>query len=357
MKLTSVGVALATSALLVVAACGGSVGSSGPSGLSADGGSQERQASATRRGFTFAASGDLGANRHTSANLRMLNRSAARFFLALGDLDYDQTPTDRAWCGYVKRGLPAKFPRYPFEVLVGNHEEDGGEDGRIANFARCLPDRLHSDIGPRSRYGAEYSFTYPRHRPLMKVIMIAPGMRVNGVQYSYTRGTPHRRWLSREIRQARTRGIHWVVVGMHYPCITTGLHQCDAGEGILNFLVRRRVDLVLVGHNHMYERSKQLRLSKRCRHIGPRDFDAGCVADAGRDGRYREGRGTVFITAGTFGGHKREGGGKEPDRPYFAAVNDQSYGFVRYRVRRGSIHGRYVRSAGHFHDSFSIVRR
>ncbi|HET6625297.1 MAG TPA: metallophosphoesterase [Nocardioidaceae bacterium] len=307
------------------------------------------------RHFSFGAAGDHGANPHTAAALRRLDRSDAAFYLALGDLDYDQTRTDRAWCRYVHEHLPRKGARFPFEVLVGNHEQDGGPDGRIRHHARCLPDRLSSTPGPGSGYGAEYAFSYPPRHPLARVIMIAPNLTVNGERHTYRAGSPHRRWLLRQINQARADGVRWVVVGMHYPCLSAGAtHGCDAGPEILNLLVRKRVDLVLTGHNHVYERGKQLRRGAGCRWIRPGRFDRDCVVPGWRDGSYRKGAGTVFVTAGSFGRHEQGIDPHDPDRRYFARVDGDALGFVRYVVRPGRIDARLLATADSGHDSFSI---
>jgi len=77
--------------------------------------------------FTFAAGGDLGANSGL-ASFAALDQSGVDFFLALGDLDYDQTPNDKAWCDYVKQHLPTLGPEFPFQLLVGSHEDQDGQD-------------------------------------------------------------------------------------------------------------------------------------------------------------------------------------------------------------------------------------
>lgn len=317
---------------------------------------QQRAAS---RAFTFAAAGDLGANPATARSLAALDASSAGFFLALGDLDYDQTPSDRAWCDYVKDRLPTKGGAFPFEVLVGNHEQDGGPDGRISNFADCLPDRLGSEAGPGGVYGAEYSFGYPAGNPLAKFIMISPKLSVDGERYTYGVGSPHRRWLVNQIDEARADGVRWVIVGSHHPCLNTGIrHGCDSGQIIMNLLLKKRVDLFLAGHNHLYERSKQLRRNDSgCRRVVPNTFDADCVVDAGRDGAYRKGRGAVLLTSGSFGRLEPAEDTNDAEARYFAKSSATSSGFTQVNVTRRRITGHFVRTSGTLHDSFEIIAR
>ena len=312
------------------------------------------------RAFTFAAAGDLGANAATAASLAALDGSTSGFFLALGDLDYDQTSSDQAWCDYVKDRLPGKGAGFPFEVLVGNHEEDGGPDGRVTNFTACLPDRLGSTIGPGSVYGAEYSFGYPTGDPLAQFIMIAPKLTVKGERHTYGPGSPHRAWLVRQIRRARKAGTRWIIVGAHYPCLTTGpRHGCDSGPAVFNLLLKKRVDVMLGGHNHMYERSKQLRLNTSdCTRVRPGIFDADCVVDNGADGVYQEGRGTVLVTAGSFGRTEVRANAGDAERRYFAETGPTTSGFAQFTVTRRRIRETFVRTSGtSLRDTFDIVTR
>ena len=157
--------------------------------------------------FTFAAAGDLGAS-SANASLTALDRSGVAFYLALGDLDYDQTPTDEAWCDYVKQRLPTLGPSFPFELVSGSHEYQGGPNGYIMNHAACLPDRL----GSTGLYGAQYYFDYPASSPLMRVIMISPDLLIENYNYTYSVGSPEYKWLISAIGGARNAGTPWIAV-------------------------------------------------------------------------------------------------------------------------------------------------
>ena len=51
---------------------------------------------------------------------------------------------------------------------------------------------------------------------------------------------------------------------MHKPCITVGMYACDPGSDLFNLLVSKKVDLVLSGHEHTYQRSHQLAQGAGC---------------------------------------------------------------------------------------------
>src|SRR5213592_3320124 len=60
--------------------------------------------------FVFSAGGDLGANFRTTANLLKLGSQIQNFFLALGDLSYNETVPESSWCSYVRSKLGPNLP-------------------------------------------------------------------------------------------------------------------------------------------------------------------------------------------------------------------------------------------------------
>jgi len=244
-------IAVLVAVSLLIAGCQStSPQSESGSGSSSEPPRAELSSSRVAGAFTFGAAGDFGATKNTARSLALLDGSDAEFFLALGDFDYDMTPTDKAWCRYVKKRLPSKGTSYPFELVAGNHEQDGGPDGRVRHFARCLPDRL----GSSGTYASQYAFTYPRTDPFAKVIMISPRLTVDGHRYTYARGTADRRWLVRQIDDARAAGIRWVIVGMHHMCLSTGTDHrgCDSGHAVHNLLLRKKGHQVARDSQHTH---------------------------------------------------------------------------------------------------------
>ena len=306
--------------------------------------------------FTFAAAGDHGANAKSAASLAALDASPAAFYLALGDMDYDQTLTDAAWCDYVHAGLPTKGPAFPIEVETGNHEDDFGPNGSILNHAACLQDRLGADAGPGASYGTEYAFDYPAGAPLARFIMISPELTVAGTKYHYVPGNPHYDWLASKIDAAHAAGIRWVIVGMHFPCLSAGQYTCAAGPQLMNLLVSKHVDLILHGHEHTYQRSKQLALDPAtCPSIPGSGYVAGCVIDDGLDGVYPKGAGSVDVIAGTFGQGLYNTYPADPESPYFVRLDASSHGFMQYAVTADRIDAAFTKIDGTLQDSFSIV--
>jgi len=253
-----------------------------------------RPASAQTGTFVFTFAGDFGTGSAFTANMNQMAAAGAAFDLALGDLSYGGTPS--SWCTSVKNIVGSTFP---FEILVGNHDDDG-DSAHINNFTPCLPDRL----GSTGVYGSEYYFDYNNAR----IIMVAAGLTVNGVNYSYNSAGTHQTWLIDRIREAKAAG-KWVIVGNHLNCIDTGTKPCESGQGFTNVIHNERVDLLIQGHDHTYQRTKQL----TCATSG--SYNSACVADA--DDSLVKGAGTVTIINGLGGQGKYTINSSDAERNYF----------------------------------------
>lgn len=304
--------------------------------------------------FSFTAGGDHGGSSDTQATMNYIGTSGTNFYLALGDLSYSSITPESAWCDWVKQRVGTSFP---FELISGNHEDDDGPDGHIDNFISCLPDRIGSITGS---YGKEYYFDYPVAFPLMRVINIGADLLLDGGVYSYTTGNTHYNWLANAIDSARASGIPWITVTMHKNCITMGIKPtCSIGTDLMNLLLDKKVDLILQGHDHTYQRSKQLALSGACTAITVDGYNSGCVADDGSDNQYIKSFGSVVVIVGTAGTGLYDVSTSDPEAPYFASWmgnnSNPTKGVIKIDVSQQQLSAQFVRTAGGtFSDSFSI---
>ncbi len=305
--------------------------------------------------FSFGAGGDHGANSSSTASLDLLAGSGTDFYLAVGDMSYNNITPESAWCDYVKQHVGAE---YPFEVLVGNHEDRVGDDGFIDNFAACLPDRL----GATGSYAHRYYFDYPSSSPLARVIMIDPNMYRGSSRVEYCKDgeTTECNWLKARIDEAKAAGL-WVIVGMHKNCITMGVKSCEIGTELLDLLADKKVDIVLQGHEHNYQRSKQLALGAGCSTVAINAYDADCVVDDGADGLYTKDQGTIIVVAGAFGASPYTVDTGDPEAGYFASYmgpnTEASSGFVKVDVSQSVLHVQFMNAKGTFSDNFTISQQ
>ena len=303
----------------------------------------------------FTAAGDYSAVAATTSVLDGVAAAAPDAHFALGDLSYSSanTPTESAWCDYVTSHVGAGFP---FELLTGNHESSG-QNGLIDNFSACLPNQLPGVVGT---YGQQYFVDVPQKNPLLRYIMISPNLPFpDGAVWSYGANSPRYAWTRDTIDQARAKSIPWVVVGMHKPCLSRGQYACDPGADLVNLLLDRKVDVVLSGHEHIYERTKQLGLGQGCLSLSIGAYNPSCVVDG--DNQLVAGAGTVFLTIGTGGVAMRNLDTADPENGYFAAGQGlnttASHGFGDFQATPDRLDVSFVRtSGGAYSDAFSIVR-
>jgi hypothetical protein len=305
--------------------------------------------------FSFGVAGDLGGNTKTASVLDAVRTSGTNAFFAIGDLSYSQVTPESAWCDLVKARVGST---YPFELLAGNHE-DNGPDGLISNFAACLPDRL----GIRGDYPREYYVDYPASSPLVRFVMISPKLIFppSTSAWSYGKGTAHYNWTASAIDGARSAGIPWVVVGAHMYCLSLVDFPCASGTDIMNLLVSKKVDLYLQAHDHGYSRTKQLALNGSCTAIPTTSFNADCVADGNGSSLYTAANGTVIATVGSGGYSMNREHPELPQGPFFQSWMgsnfNSTFGFLKVDVSDTRLAANFVRgTGGSFTDAFTITK-
>ncbi len=308
-----------------------------------------RSSNAETSSFTFTAAGDYGNNYRTDAVLSGIASTNPAFHIALGDLSYGYL-TEPAWCDYVKGKVGQNFP---FQLIAGNHEDDFQTE-RISNFAACLPNKMANITGD---YAKEYYYDYQGAR----FILISPNLKLDGVVYDYAAGTSHYNWLSNVIDDARANGIKWIVVSEHENCLSIGNKACEIKTDLLNLLVSKKVDLVLQGHDHDYQRTKQLALGSGCSYIYANAYNSNCVANNSLN-QYTKGDGTIIAIVGVGGVDSISLNTSDPEAPYFAAWNGgtsnppATWGFLKVDISDTTLSANFIPSypSNGYTDSFTI---
>jgi hypothetical protein len=304
--------------------------------------------------FTFAAAGDFSnvQSGNSGSVLNSLNTSDANFFLELGDADQDFSLSEQSWCNSFK----AKFNN--IEIIAGNHNVGENSGANISQLVRYCPDALNAVISPYAidlgtgKYGTEYYFDYPSSDPIARFIMASPGL-LGYLNYDFSIGSAHYNWLSNTIDSARAAGLKWVIVAVHKPCITMGIKTCEMGPNVMNLLLAKKVDLVLSGHDHSYQRSKEL----SCATAG--SYNSNCVVNASSP--YTKDAGTVFVIQATGGMGLYNINTTDSESGYFVewmgANINPSWGYSKFTVTNDRIDMTWVNAVGTFSDAFSIIKK
>ncbi|MFF4550307.1 purple acid phosphatase family protein [Streptomyces sp. NPDC001435] len=255
-----------------------------------------RTAPATPERFVFTAFGDQGVGTSARANDDLLLRQKPAFHLHAGDICYADVNgagkksdgyDPRFWDLFLKQ-TESVARSVPWMVTTGNHDMEAwyspeGYGGQLARFT--LPD---SGFDPHHAPGV-YAFTYGN------VGFVA--LDANDVSYEipanlgFTQGR-QTRWLDRKLGELRAaKGVDFVVVFFHHCAYSTSQHASDGGvrKEWLPLFAKHQVDLVINGHNHVYERTDAIRKGE----VG-RTVPIGASTDPTRDG-------IVYVTAGGGG--------------------------------------------------------
>ena len=333
--------------------------------------------------FTFFFGGDTGYySGSTSESSQSHQLIQPDFFLNLGDISYNGTsngnpPTGNEvdWCNFIKANVQNMLgnSNFPYVLITGNHE-DGSlgpyRDGYIDAFiaSDCLPlsafnsqstagngyiNFIGSGLCAESTtcYGKEGYFDYPASNPIARLITITVADTVgnsttpsNNVNYNYcplslcsnTAMDSRWNWLTGVVSSAKNAGL-WTIVAFHKPCLSPGILTGCEGNGdypvgapvthnpnyqLETYLMSHGVDVLLMGHSHIYARSKQL----TC--LGPTEppsdskvgitYAQSCIANDGSSNVYTRGAGTVEVIEGVFSQRDEQLNFSRPDINYFA---------------------------------------
>jgi len=289
----------------------------------------------SRAPFRFLAWGDSGTGNATQRDVasrmeRVL--PAPDFALGLGDLVYD----DGAWADYdpkLFQPYARLLTRTVFWPTLGNHDA-GTENGAPYFDAFHLPTQSGAPGHPS---GTEHFYSFDHG--------MAHFTCLDSQLSSSTPGGAMFDWAEADLANARARGKRWLFVYMHHPPYSRGTHDSTSESDLIQLhddLVplfdSQRVDMVLSGHSHVYERSF---LAKG---------DAVLQASVTEYSKIVSPDGTVYLVTGC--------GGKTGSGPLDLSLMARSYGDVAgfnvIDVSWSEVRGRFVERDGLTTDLFTL---
>ena len=329
-----------------------------------------------RPSYTFTAFGDQGVTYDAVALGGLVRSQNPSFHLHAGDLSYAEsggsgvvtdTYDPRIWDQFLVQN--ERFASVvPWQAVVGNHEMEpwyspDGYGGFFDRFAQPVEGQSY------------YSFTYGN------VAYLA--LDANDVTYEFPAnhnysGGKQTAWLTRQLAAYRAdRNIDFIVAYFHECAYCTATaHASDGGvrAAWTPIFDEYSVDLVINGHNHVYERNDPLRGGK-----------VGATAPIGST-VYSKTQGTTYVVAGSSGNslyaftagdsyignvdddssitswYRNPSGGETPETVSWSRVRYTGYALLAVDVEPGS-HGaapklvlRAVNEYGDEIDTITIKR-
>ncbi|MEV6606567.1 metallophosphoesterase family protein [Kutzneria sp. NPDC051319] len=270
-------------------------------------------------GFGFTAFGDQGVGYNATATTGLIAGLSPAFHLHMGDLSYANSSgggdtTDsydaRIWDTFFNQNEPAAA-QIPWMMAIGNHEMEpwyaaDGYGGVRARFT--MPDNAWS--GSTGIYSWRYQ----------NVGLIS--LDGNDICYNtptnlnYTKGK-QLAWLKATLKAMRAdASIDFIVVYFHqclYSTCQDNGAELGAQQQWAPLFDQYTVDVVLNGHNHIYERTDPIRAGKPTRKLASgdtvtpaKDGTTYVVAGGGGGGIYK------FPGSDTYLGHETANDGTQP---------------------------------------------
>lgn len=231
-------------------------------------------------------------------------------WLWLGDVGYGGDRDNTLQKNLFNFYGPQIMNHVPFAATLGNHEFDedpvNQQKTRDVNLLKITSPATNGEAGGlASGTKAYYSFDYGNTH---FINLDSYGMD-EGIYRLYDTKSPQYQWLIKDLEANKSM---WTIVFFHHPPYTKRAHDSDTEEELrllrqtlVPVFDKYKVDLVLNGHSHIYERSYLMQ-----DFLGTSQFfDPSYMIVNKNSGKYQKNEspiinktiGTTYIVAGTFG--------------------------------------------------------
>jgi predicted MPP superfamily phosphohydrolase len=222
----------------------------------------------------------IGSTRQANVKNQMKNYIASQgdpyidLFLWMGDNAY-QSGTDAEFQNFVFDRDPADASAYGYEKIMkqtpiyptpGNHDYGNGSSARRQDLQipyydiMTLPTKAEAG-GVPSNTESYYSFNYGQ---IHFVSLDSDRFDEGSASTRFDNTKAQITWLKLDLAAAQANpNIKWIIAFWHHPPYSKGTHDADTDsqltqvrQNLLPVLEQYKVDLVMNGHSHVYERSR-----------------------------------------------------------------------------------------------------
>lgn len=239
----------------------------------------------------------------------------------------------------------------------GNHDYAGKHDPAEPPYFKIFNMPVQGELGGvPSGNESYYSINYGQ---VHLVSIDSELMEPKGLQVMDGKGAQFE-WLEKDLASNK---LPWTIVYFHKPPYSKGSHDSDTEkdmvkmrENVNPLFEKYKVDIVMAGHSHVYERTHPLR-----GHYGINNtFDASkhIVEKTSAPNEYvvgKEGQGVIYIVNGSGG----QLGGQREGYPLKSSIysNNKIGGSMILDITKSKLEAVWLGSDGEIHDRFSITKK
>uniref|UniRef100_A0A2N9IUT1 Purple acid phosphatase n=1 Tax=Fagus sylvatica TaxID=28930 RepID=A0A2N9IUT1_FAGSY len=275
--------------------------------------------------YTFGIIGDLGQTYDSNQTLEhYVANPNGQAMLFVGDLSYaDDHPNHDnmrwdTWGRFVEKSTAYQ----PWIWTAGNHELD---------FAPEIDEKV-----PFKPYKHRYHVPYKASQstsPLWYSIRRASAHIIVLSSYSaYGKYTPQYTWLDKELPKVNRTETPWLIVLLHSPWYNSNNYHFMEGESMRvmfeSWFVKYKVDIVLAGHVHAYERSERISNVKY-------------NITNGMSSPVKDPSAPIYITIGDGGNVEGIANSFTDPQPSYSAYREASFGHAILDIKN-STHAHYT---------------
>lgn len=323
--------------------------------------------------YNFWLVGDCGNNSTNQKNVRdayinYMGSNITNGWLLLGDNAYSSgTETEyQAEFFDVYQGTVSKnMPLYP---SPGNHDYNNGSlyDHSVPYYSIFDMPANGEAGGVPSNTEAYYSYDYGN----IHFMSLDSYGKEDGVNRLYDTLGPQVQWIKQDLAANSKK---WIVAYWHHPPYTMGSHNSDTESELtkmhtnfIRILERYKVDLIVCGHSHEYERSKLIQ-----GHYGNEaSFNPAVNNLSQSNGRYdgttnsctylkdssHTYKGTVYVVSGSAGQLDGSVQAAWPHNAMSAYNNSTNGGSMLLTVEGNRLDAKWVCADGVVRDQFTMIK-
>jgi predicted phosphohydrolase len=280
--------------------------------------------------------------------------------LLLGDNAYGAGLENEYQVNFFQQYQPFNLPRIPMWSVPGNHEYyAASRTTRNIPYYQIFTMPTEGQAGGvPSGTEAYYSFDYAN---IHFVALDSDGIEDQRYRL-YNTDSPQVNWLKKDLAANR---LPWTIVMFHHPPYTKNSHDSDYEEELA--LIRQhitpildefKVDLVLNGHSHIYERSRPIKghtgysnTYNNAQHAV--STSSGRYDNSANSCAYIKGEGTIYAVVGSSG---RLGGYSGPPHPISAYHNVEVGGSLMIEIEDNRLDAKWITTEDKVRDQFTIFK-